>query len=164
MATAKLGVDVGKVRIGVALAAAGTTFAVPLETIPRDWKGRCIRRIADLAKTHGVQDIIVGYPAHLSGAAGGSVEDAKKFAVSVKRRLPRVRVGLVDERLSSTQAHGRLSAAGVSTRKQRQIVDQVAAQIILDQAIEMERMSGVPAGTEVVLQEQERKSSESDVQ
>lgn len=162
MSESMLGIDVGKVRIGIALAVAGTSFAVPLETIQRDWKGQCIRRIVHLVKKHDVQNIVVGLPAHLSGASGKSVEDARKFAISLKRKLPGVRIGLVDERLSSTQAHGRLNEAGVSGAKQRQIVDQVAAQIILDQAIQIEGISGRPAGTEIVLPVQERNNSESD--
>ncbi len=138
----RLGVDVGTVRIGVARSDAAGLMAIPLETVKRDRRGNDVRRIAELAKEREAIEIVVGLPRHLAGGKGQSAADAIKFAERIQRRLPELRVCLVDERLTSTQAHGKLSEAGVDGRRQRDIVDQVAAQIILEQALEIERLTG----------------------
>ena len=70
--------------------------------------------------------------------------------------LPACRVCLVDERLSSHEGHERLLQAGVGRREHRQMIDQVAASIILETALEMERMSGQAPGREIVLEEGQR--------
>lgn len=145
----RLGVDVGKARIGVARSDPLGHMSIPLETVRRDRRGRDIERIKELAKDRAAIEIIVGLPKHMRGGKGESAEDARRFAERLKRRLPKLRVCLVDERLSSKQAHSRLFDAGLGTHEQKGVVDQVAAQIILDQALEIERLSGILPGVEI---------------
>jgi putative crossover junction endodeoxyribonuclease len=65
--------------------------------------------------------------------------------------VPEVRIAMVDERLTSNQAHARLRASGIPEHEHRSVIDQVAAQIILEQALELERMSGRAPGEEIIL-------------
>ncbi len=102
--------------------------------------------MSTLAKQKGATEIFVGLPKHLSGAEGKSAHAARRFAALLAKRLPHVRVCMVDERLSTKQAQERLLAAGVSSRENRNVIDQVAAQIILEQAIGAQEASGALVG------------------
>ena len=99
--------------------------------------------------------MIVGLPRHLRGGEGISAKGARKYARRLKKLVGGVRVAMVDERLTSNQAHERLRASGIPEREHRSVIDQVAAQIILEQALELERMSGRAPGEEIVLDNSE---------
>lgn len=142
---ARLGIDVGRARIGVARCDAGATLAVPVETIARAADGDAdVRRVLELAEEFGAIELVVGNPLSLSGAATASTDDAIAFAGRLAASGAAVR--LVDERLSTVSAQQALRASGKSSRKQRPIVDQVAAVIILQHAIDTERASGKEPG------------------
>ena len=142
----RLGVDVGTVRIGVARSDLHGMLATPVETVPRG--AGDVVRIAALVAELEATEVIVGLPLALSGRATASTEDASGFAARLAAALP-VAVRLVDERLSTVSAQAALRTAGRSTRSQRPVVDQVAATIILQHALDTERASGKPAGTSV---------------
>ncbi|KQM83329.1 Holliday junction resolvase RuvX [Agromyces sp. Leaf222] len=142
---ARLGVDVGRARIGVARSDAGGLLAVPIETVPRAADGDAdIRRVLELAEEYSAFELIVGHPLSMSGAATPSTDDAVAFAQRLADLGAAVR--LVDERLSTVSAQQALRASGRSTRTQRPVVDQVAAVIILQHALDSERASGNPPG------------------
>ncbi|MCI1641107.1 MAG: Holliday junction resolvase RuvX [Actinomyces sp.] len=144
----RLGVDVGSVRVGVARTDPEAILTIPVETIHRSDDGSDLRRLVDIARQFDVVEIVVGLPRHLGGGEGVSAGAARRFARRIARALPDVRVCLVDERLSSNQAHRRLRESGVPEREHRAMVDQVAAQIILEQALDDERMgTGIPGQT-----------------
>ena len=141
----RLGIDVGRARIGVARCDAGGLLAVPVETVPRAADGDAdVRRILELAEEYEAIELVVGNPLSLSGAATPSTEDAIAFAERLAAGGTAVR--LVDERLSTVSAQQALRASGKSSRSQRPIVDQVAAVIILQHAIDTERASGTEPG------------------
>ncbi|WP_173924147.1 Holliday junction resolvase RuvX [Agromyces sp. Marseille-P2726] len=141
----RLGIDVGRARIGVARCDAGAVLAVPVETVPRHADGDDdVRRVLDLAEEFGAIELVVGNPLSLSGGSTASTDDAVDFAERLAATGARVR--LVDERLSTVSAQQALRASGRSSRSQRPIVDQVAAVIILQHAIDTERASGVEPG------------------
>jgi len=141
----RLGIDVGRARIGVARCDAGALLAVPVETVRRADEGDDdVRRVLELADEFGAIELVVGHPLSLSGAATASTDDAVAFAERLAARGAPVR--LVDERLSTVSAHQALRAAGRSSRTQRPVVDQVAAVIILQHAIDSERASGTEPG------------------
>jgi putative Holliday junction resolvase len=145
---ARLGIDVGRARIGVARCDAGGVLAVPVETVARSAEGDDdVRRILELAAEFEAIELVVGNPLSLSGATTPSTDDAIAFAERLAGAGAMVR--LVDERLSTVSAQQALRATGKSTRKQRPIVDQVAAVIILQHAIDAERASGNPPGRSV---------------
>lgn len=145
----RLGIDVGSVRIGVARSDPLGRMAIPLETVRRHRRGADIRQIMKIAEERSAIEIVIGLPVHLAGTEGASARVARQFGEQLSRKLPGIRICLVDERLSSTQAHGRLAEAGLDSRGQRPVVDQVAAQIILEQALEQERLTGKPPGIDV---------------
>jgi putative Holliday junction resolvase len=149
---ARLGIDVGRARIGVARCDAGGLLAVPVETVARAAEGDAdVRRILELADEFGAIELVVGNPLSLSGAPTASTDDAVGFAERLAAAGAIVR--LVDERLSTVSAQQALRASGKSSRSQRPIVDQVAAVIILQHAIDTERASGTEPGRLVTTDE-----------
>ena len=140
----RLAADVGAVRIGVAKCDAGGLLATPLATLRR---GRGdLDELAGLAAEHGAIEIIVGLPTGLSGREGPSAADARAFAAAVAARLAPLPVRMVDERFTTTLAHGALRAGGRDSRQRRGVVDKAAAALILQGALDTERATGQPAG------------------
>jgi len=144
----RLGIDVGKVRIGVSRSDPHGMIATPVETVARSEDAADRRRIADIVTELGVFEIIVGLPLALSGAHTASTQDAVAFAEALVAEID-VPVRLVDERLSTVSAHSALRASGKNSKSARPVVDQVAATIILQHALDAERASGRPPGQPV---------------
>jgi putative Holliday junction resolvase len=142
----RLGVDVGTVRIGVSRSDPHGMLATPLETVARA-EGD-IARILELASEADVIEIVVGLPIALSGRSTASTDDARRFA-SVLARRAKAPVRLVDERLTSVSANSALRQAGRSSRSSRAVVDQVAAVILLQHALDFERSAGSAPGAVV---------------
>jgi putative Holliday junction resolvase len=141
----RLGIDVGRARIGVARCDAGAVLAVPVETVARAADGDAdLRRVLEIAEEFGAMELVVGNPLSLSGGSTVSTDDAVAFAGRLAATGAAVR--LVDERLSTVSAQQALRASGKSSRSQRPIIDQVAAVIILQQAIDTERSIGTEPG------------------
>jgi putative holliday junction resolvase len=144
---ARLGVDVGDARIGVAASDAAGLVATPVETVRRG-KGD-LARIAALASEREAVEVVVGLPRSLSGREGPAAEGARAFAARLAARLAPVPVRLVDERLSTAAAERGLRATGVDSRRGRAVVDQAAASLILQSALDAERSSGGAPGQTV---------------
>ena len=125
-----LGVDFGQARIGVAVSDELGMLAHPLETVAAKPIDAATKRIAQLAGEKGVEAVVVGLPRHMSGAQGAAAEEVNAFVAKL-RPLLRCIVVLWDERLTTTAAHRALRDAGKKTRSTRGVVDQVAAQMIL---------------------------------
>ena len=126
-----MGVDVGTVRVGLALSDPTGTLASPLETLRRAKDGSDLDRLAALAVEHEVTEVVVGEPRHLSGASGASARDADAYARALADRLPSVPVHMIDERLSTVSASSALRASGLDSRRQRPVIDQAAAVLLL---------------------------------
>ena len=139
----RLGIDVGKARVGVARCDPDGMLAVPVETVTRD--EHTVQRIAELATEHDAFEVLVGLPISLGGNDTSSTADARDVAaeIATATRLP---VRLVDERLSTVSAHAALRSSGRSQRSSRKLVDQVAAVVLLQQAIDVEKSTGNPPG------------------
>jgi putative Holliday junction resolvase len=136
-----LGVDVGTVRVGVALSDPTGTLASPLETLRRAKNLSDVDRLAALVVEHEVTEVVVGEPVHLSGASGASAADAANYAQELADRIPDVPVNLIDERLSTVTAASHLREGGINSRKQRPVIDQAAAVVILQQFLDSRRAS-----------------------
>lgn len=140
-----LGVDVGDVRVGLAASDPRGVLASPVATLPRDEAGGAdLERIAREARERGAVCVVVGLPRSLSGREGAAARRARLYAVALQRRLE-VPVRLWDERLTTVDAHRSLRESGVRGRDQRGIVDQAAATLILQGALEA-RNAGRPPG------------------
>ncbi len=145
----RVGIDVGKVRIGIARSDNHGMLATPVETLTRDPAGQDdLGRIGGIVRELDAIEVVVGLPLALSGAHTASTEDAVHFAEALARSLT-VPVRLVDERLSTVSAQSALRASGRKAKTQRPVVDQVAATIILQHALDTERTSGNPPGSPV---------------
>ncbi|MEO7752010.1 MAG: Holliday junction resolvase RuvX [Terracoccus sp.] len=143
----RLGVDVGAVRVGVAACDPSGSFAHPVETLRRDPEHDTdLVELTRLADERGAVEVVVGLPLLLSGEEGEAARIARAYAVALAARLPSLTVRLVDERLTTVSAHRRLRDSGVSGRSQRAVVDQAAAVIILQSALDAEASSGRPGG------------------
>ncbi|WP_174234742.1 MULTISPECIES: Holliday junction resolvase RuvX [Curtobacterium] len=138
----RLGVDVGKARIGVAVCDRDGLLATPVETVPRA-QATDVRRIVELADEYDVLEIVVGLPLSMSGDDTASTADARGFAELLAEHRP---VRLVDERLSTVTAQRGLHQAGRNTKKSRAVIDQAAAVIILQHALDHERASSAAPG------------------
>ena len=141
-------------RVGLAASDPDGLVATPVETLARDTTAgqgvpRDVARIAQEVDERGAGVVYVGLPRHLSGAEGAAAEGARAYAGSVARAVAPVPVHLVDERMTTVSAHQALHAAGRSGRKHRAVVDQAAAVIILQTALEAERGAGARAGEPV---------------
>ena len=125
-----LGVDFGQARIGVAVSDELGMLAHPVETIPGGNLATALKRIAEIAREKKVERVILGLPRHMNGEIGAAAENVQAFAAKLRPLLP-CPLELWDERLSTTAANRALRDSGVRTRQSRGIVDQVAAQMIL---------------------------------
>jgi putative holliday junction resolvase len=143
----RLGIDVGKVRVGVARSDFHGMLATPIETVQRSTTGDAdIRRILEIAAELDPIELVVGLPLALSGSHTASTNDAVAFAETLATASV-IPVRLVDERLSTVSAHSALRSSGKKSSRSRSIVDQVAAVIILQHALDAERGSSHPPGS-----------------
>jgi putative Holliday junction resolvase len=142
----RIGVDVGRARVGIARCDPDGLLATPVETLPRD--ERTVAAVLAHAAELDAIEVVVGLPLSLSGADTASTADARDIAaqLAAASALP---IRLVDERLSTVTAQRQLHASGRRTKGSRAVVDQVAAVIILQNALDSERMSDLPPGSVV---------------
>jgi putative Holliday junction resolvase len=143
----RIGLDLGSVRIGVATSDPSGFLATPVETVQRG-KGDLDRIAAIVAESEAVA-VLVGLPRSLSGGEGPAAALAREWAVTLAERLAPVPVRLVDERLSTVSAARDLRSAGRSAKKARGVVDQAAAVVFLQTALDTERATGTPPGEPV---------------
>jgi putative Holliday junction resolvase len=125
-----MGLDPGEKRIGVALSDPSGLIAQSLTVIQRTGLNRDLHVIADLAKDHEVERIVVGLPRRLDGSLGPAAKQAEQFARQVER-LVCLPVVLWDERLTTVAAQKAMIEAGVRREKRREKIDAVAAAILL---------------------------------
>ena len=135
-----LGIDLGEVRIGLALSDPGQVVASPAETlhVPRDAEGPAIDALAEAARRHEAAGLVVGYPRNLDGREGRAAARARRFADELRTRtgLP---VRLWDERFTTVEAERVMIDADVSRAGRKQAVDQVAASVLLQGVLEAHR-------------------------
>lgn len=141
----RLGVDVGDVRVGVAISDPDGRLATPLVTVARDQNPgkRTIpsdmSELARLAAEHGTVEIVVGLPMTLAGAEGPAAVQVRSYADRLAAVVAPVPVTLTDERMSTLVATRRLSERGVRGRRRRKVVDQLAAAEILQGWLDAQR-------------------------
>ena len=142
----RLGIDVGAARIGVSRSDLHGMLATPLETVQRLPEHDALSRLGELISEHEAIECVVGLPINLRGERTASTEHAEAFARALARATP-CPVRLVDERLSTKTAQTQLHQTGKNTRNSRQIIDQQAAVIILQHALDIERSLSAAPGS-----------------
>ena len=140
----RLGIDPGDARIGVASSDPSGFLATPVETVRRG--GGDVRRLAELVVEREAVEVVVGLPRSLSGGEGPAAEKVRAFAARLAHRVAPVPVRLCDERLTTVSAESILREQGRRGAKRRAVVDQAAAVLILQTALDTERSSGQPPG------------------
>ncbi|MEV0798515.1 Holliday junction resolvase RuvX [Kribbella sp. NPDC050281] len=144
----RLALDIGDARIGVASSDPHGILATPVETVRRGPGD--LDRIAALAAELEAFEIVVGLPRSLSGGEGPAAVKIRETAEQVRDKVregnsgPEVR--LVDERFTTVTAERMLRERGKKGSKRRAVVDQAAAVVILQHALDLERESGNPPG------------------
>lgn len=140
----RLGIDVGTARVGVARSDRDGLLATPVETVPRA-SGDPVTRVVEIARELDAVEIVVGLPISLAGRETASTVDARDFAGALAEASD-VPVRLLDERLTTVTANDALRRSGRTQRASRSIVDQIAAVVLLQQALDVEKRTGLPAG------------------
>jgi len=133
----RLGVDVGTVRVGVAMSDPSGVLATPVTTLARNSTGGTdLDDLAALVEEHEVVEVVVGLPRTLRGTDGPAVAAARSYGTALAERIAPIPVVYVDERLTTVSAERMLAERGVRGPRRRQVVDQVAATRILQNRLD----------------------------
>jgi putative Holliday junction resolvase len=154
----RLAVDVGRVRIGLAVSDMHAILASPLSTVSRaESLNESVLSVLKTASEVGeLLEIYVGIPINLQGESTQSTQDAVEFAQALED-VSQVDVRLIDERLTTSMANNQLKQIGKSQKDARSTIDQMAAIAILEFALSVERNKGLAPGLSI---EQWRQSNE----
>lgn len=145
----RLAVDVGKVRVGLAISDFHGILASPLQNVARQTDdNETIRLISVATEDQDLLEIYVGLPVSMSGNATASTEDAVLLAnlLAVATDVP---VRMIDERLTTVSASAALRSSGKNSKDGRKVIDQIAATMILEQALAIEKNTGREPGIEL---------------
>ena len=135
-----LGIDLGEARIGLAISDQLGALAHPLRTLANS--PRVLDEICAVVTGEGVGGGVVGFPKNMDGSLGPGAAKAKAFADQLRAKLPALQVVLWDERLTTMEAQRALHAAGRNAKRSRKVIDQVAAQILLQNYLDAQALSG----------------------
>ncbi|MBO0843164.1 MAG: Holliday junction resolvase RuvX [Nocardioides sp.] len=144
----RLGIDPGDARIGVARSDPSGFLATPVETVKRG-RGDLARlqEIArEIAEESTLLEVVVGLPTSLRGGENPATAKVRDFARTLARRMAPAPVRLIDERLTTVSAEAMLRDRGRKGADRRAVVDQAAAVLILQHALDSERASGAAPG------------------
>ena len=145
----RLAIDVGTVRIGLAVSDPDSIVSTPLPALVRSkLLVESLKEILSLISENGVIEVYVGDPLSLSGVETASTQDARKFALQLAE-LTSVPVRLVDERLTTVTASAKLRLNGKNAKAAKSLIDSASAVEILEQALNVSKQSGRPAGLRV---------------
>lgn len=140
----RIAIDVGDVRIGVAVSDPAGFLATPVETVAA---GKfAMERLAELVTEFEPLECVVGLPLSLSGKEGPAAVKVRAFAAELAERIAPVPIRLFDERMSTMTADSLLRQRGKSGAKKRSVIDQAAATVILQTALDTERTRGSAPG------------------
>jgi putative Holliday junction resolvase len=142
----RLAVDVGKVRVGLAVSDFHGILASPLQNIARE--SNDAQTVASMLAAIAEETIIEAYfglPVSMSGNASASTEDAIALATAFEASSM-IPVRMIDERLTTVSAAAALRSSGKNSKEGRKVIDQIAATMILEQALATEKSSGKQPG------------------
>lgn len=138
----RLAIDVGKVRIGIAASDQHSILASGIETMQRDSDVRnSITRIQEIIGEVQPIEIYIGLPISMKGESTASTRDAIEFAKALAGSSS-IPIRFIDERMTTISAANSLKLSGRSSKSGRKVIDQIAATVILEQAIEIEKLTG----------------------
>jgi len=126
-----VGIDFGTVRVGLAASDPLHTVATPRETLQVTNRKKLLDDIVAFCAEQNAEAVVVGLPLHMDGGVSEMAEAVQKFVGHLRERLPELEILTWDERLSSWVANQALTEGGVKGKKRKAVVDQMAAQLIL---------------------------------
>ena len=145
----RLAVDVGKVRVGLAISDFHGILASPLQNVARQADdSETIRLILAATEDQDLLEVYVGLPISMSGNATASTDDAVLIANLLASAIE-VPVRMIDERLTTVSASAALRSSGKNSKDGRKVIDQIAATMILEQALAIEKNTGREPGSEL---------------
>ena len=124
-----LGIDHGDSRIGLSISDELASFAHPYRTLQRD--KRVFHEISQIVERERITGIVIGLPKNMDGTVGQSAAKAKAFGGELALVIPAINILFWDERLTTMEAQRALHAAGKNAKQSKKMIDQVAAQILL---------------------------------
>lgn len=136
-----MGIDFGEARIGIAISDPEARIAMPLTTLQRVSDQQAIERIRQLAEQETVDRIVIGEPRNMDGSLGQAARRVQSFRRKLMAEIP-LPCDLTDEVLTSVEARERLAEAGIDANRFPERIDQLAAQILLEQYLD-----GLDGGT-----------------
>ena len=145
----RLAIDVGAVRVGLAMCDPDAILSTPLPALRRvDAETESFAEIKAIVVENNVIEVFVGDPVSLSGLETASTKDARDFATQLARVID-ASVRLVDERLTTVTAAAKLRLSGKDSKQSKSLIDSASAVEILEQALSILKQSGVSPGTAV---------------
>lgn len=129
-----IGIDAGTKTLGLALSDVSRFIASPLETIQRTKFTADVTRLLQIAVEHNITGFVLGWPVNLDGTIGPRAQATRAFARNVNKLTP-LPIFLWDERLSTAEAERMLIAADASRKRRADVIDKLAATIILQGAL-----------------------------
>ncbi|MGN0451208.1 MAG: Holliday junction resolvase RuvX [Acutalibacteraceae bacterium] len=135
-----MSVDLGKARTGIAVSDSGESFAFPKTVITEYNTERLINKISTLANEYGAELIVVGYPKNMDGSSGSRAEECKEIAERIGLASGKNTV-LWDERCTTVSAHTALNFTDTRGKKRKEVIDAVAAVIILEDYLKYRKNS-----------------------
>ncbi len=138
-----LGIDVGTVRVGLAVSDETCTLASPVATIPNNSRTMWAR-IAREMEDRDVDRVVIGLPRRLDGSEGDASEHARQFAADLAERTGSP-IELWDERFTTTIAERSLIESGVRRKRRREVIDAVAAAVLLQSWLDARRIAAARA-------------------
>jgi putative Holliday junction resolvase len=136
-----LGIDHGEARLGLAISDELGMLAHPLETLPAG--PNALPRIVAVTKEKSVDSIVIGLPKNMDGSKGPAAQKVESFANTVRAALPTMRVILWDERMTTLAAQRTLHEAGRNAKNSKAVIDQVAAQMILQSWLDSQSFQAI---------------------
>ena len=128
-----LGIDYGEARVGVAITDALNITVQGLETIQRNHSDRIVlKRLDEILEEYEVDTIVVGLPLNMNGTISERAEITKKFIHKLKCKYNKMKIEVIDERLTTVAAHKTMNFLDVNKNKKRNIVDTISAIYILE--------------------------------
>lgn len=135
-----LGIDFGKVRIGLALSDVMRMVGTPLETVDGKSQKLATRRIREILEAQRVSTVVIGLPLHMNGDFGELAQAATDFGEKLKGQVPGLEVVMWDERMSSLEAEKTLRLGNAKADRKKAMRDQLAAQLILQSWLDAQGM------------------------
>ena len=128
-----MGIDYGDSRVGVAITDVLGITAQGLETIHHKGNDKIVlKRLEEIVNEYEIDTIVVGMPYKLNGDADERVEVTNKFIQKLKCKFNKIAIEIVDERLTTVQAHKTMNLLDIDKRKKKNIVDTISAVYILE--------------------------------